>query len=339
MICYKMNIPIEELINRVREQESDIEIKRINPFTCNTNAMVYFQCKCGSEAKKTVKKILKSHAMCVTCSEVYYGNKKREDNKIKYSTENPTPLEVSNLKLMKKQRFNRKTNNLETKRINTNHCFERIAVFIDSDNIPYNSITIIIAEIRKRGRIILQNAYGDWSYSSSDSWNLISKELGIILIQCDRIIKKNSTDIKLCIDVIKSLYANESITSYYIISSDSDYRHLFPEIKQKDKRVYCIGSMNTNYSVKATCDEFIEIEKISSRKEISDVSRTKIVKEINHVLKANDLCTPVKKVEDHLKTAFQFDCRDFGYWNMETFISTTYSHIFVDDQNMVRFQN
>ena len=102
MICYKMNIPIEELINRVREQESDIDIKRINPFPCNTNAMVYFQCKCGLEARKTVKKILKSHAMCVTCSEVYYGNKKIEDNKVKYGTENPTPLEVSNLKLMKK---------------------------------------------------------------------------------------------------------------------------------------------------------------------------------------------------------------------------------------------
>ena len=45
---------------------------------------------------------------------------------------------------------------------------------------------------------------------------------GIIPIQCGRISGKNSSDIKLCVDIMKDLYCVPKISLFYIITTDSD---------------------------------------------------------------------------------------------------------------------
>ena len=73
-------------------------------------------------------------------------------------------------------------------------------------------------------------------------------------IQCDRIKGKNSTDIKMAVDIMKALYNISHITLFYIVASDSDYRHVIPEIKLCNKKIYCIGSKNANKSIQSLCD-------------------------------------------------------------------------------------
>ena len=135
-----------------------------------------------------------------------------------------------------------------------------IAVFIDGDNISHKNIPVILQEIRNYGRIIINNIYCDWSSSEYYKLKLASIENGITTIQCDKITGKNSTDIKLMVDIMKTLYEINHISLYYIVTSDSDFRHVIPQIKMRNKKVHCIGSFNSNKSIQSICDLFTKIE-------------------------------------------------------------------------------
>jgi len=144
---------------------------------------------------------------------------------------------------------------------------ELIALYIDADNICYKNIKIIIDYIKKYGKIIIAKIYGDWSENNLKNWLITASKYGIIPVQCDRIKKKNSSDIKLCVDVIKDLYIIDHITLFYLITNDSDYRHLVSEIKIKNKKINCIGDNTTNISLKSICDIYDNIDNISINEE------------------------------------------------------------------------
>lgn len=141
-----------------------------------------------------------------------------------------------------------------------NRDVEIIAVFIDGDNISYKNIPLILQEIQSYGKIIINNIYCDWSSPSCTRLKQAAIENGITTIQCDMITGKNSTDIKLMVDIMKTLYEINHISLYYIVTSDSDYRHVIPQIKIKNKKVNCIGSVKSNKSIQNICDLFTKIE-------------------------------------------------------------------------------
>ena len=147
---------------------------------------------------------------------------------------------------------------------------EKIAVFIDGDNVSHNIISLIMNEIKNYGRIICCNVYADWSCENMKNWKLTANKLGIITIQCDRISGKNSTDIKMAVDVMKILYTVKHITLFYLVTSDSDYRHLVPEIKLLNKKVNCIGSVKSNNSLQSVCDVFTKIEVLEIDEDVSE---------------------------------------------------------------------
>ena len=92
-------------------------------------------------------------------------------------------------------------------------------------------IQVILDEIKTYGNIIINQLYHDWTQPEAKSWKLAAQKNGISPIQCDRISGKNSTDIKMIVDLMHILYTVPSISLYYIVTSDSDYRHLIPFVK------------------------------------------------------------------------------------------------------------
>ena len=150
---------------------------------------------------------------------------------------------------------------------------ETIAVFIDADNISHKDIALILQEIKSKGRIISCLVYGDWSEPSMRYWKWRSQENGLTTIQCERIAGKNSSDIKLMVDMMKYLYTRPHITMFYIVTSDADFRHVIPEIRGMNKKVNCIGSESANTSLKASCDLFTSVE-LLRRLEIDDDEET-----------------------------------------------------------------
>ena len=141
---------------------------------------------------------------------------------------------------------------------------ETIAVFVDADNISYRDVSLILQEIKGAGRMISCNVYGDWSDPAMRHWLRVSQENGLTTVQCEKISGKNSSDIKLMVDMMEYLYTRPHITMFYIVTSDSDYRHVVPKIRSMDKKVNCIGSESANVSLKAICDVFTSIELLRS---------------------------------------------------------------------------
>ena len=135
-----------------------------------------------------------------------------------------------------------------------------IAVFIDSENINPADYKYIDSEIKNTGRIIISNIYGDWNDPNIKNWISVAKEYGIQKIQVDKLLGlKNSVDHKICVHIMKYLYTNHHIDIYYIISSDSDFRHVIYEIKEHNKKVYGIGNSPLTSYLVPVCNNYIRI--------------------------------------------------------------------------------
>ena len=211
-----------------------------------------------------------------------------------------------------------------------------IAVYIDGDSINPNHLESIIKEINLYGNILINNVYADWSYNNKLSLLNVSRHCGITTVQADLIKGKNSTDIKLAVDVVRTLYHFENIDIFYLVVSDYDYRHLIPEIRQYGKKAYCIGSENTNSSLINICDNFTLITNIISNNEETNVSKsmkslnkleTEISKSIIQLIKSSDKEVCLSNISMMLKRIYKFDIRDTDYNSFKKYILEKYGNI------------
>jgi uncharacterized protein (TIGR00288 family) len=212
---------------------------------------------------------------------------------------------------------------------------DTIAVFVDGDNISPRDMPCVMDEIKSFGRVVSSRIYTDWSAEDSKSWKKISIELALEPIQCDRVSGKNSTDIKLTVDLMKMLYTIPNINLFCLVTSDGDYRHLIPEIKLVNKRVCVIGS-NISKSLQSCCDLSTKIEVLRMGKDINNQ------KHINPV--ANQLQTVIDQlldeesmvqlsiVRDALHRKYGFDHREYGFNRFSKFVKN-----YLSDQYVIRY--
>ena len=149
---------------------------------------------------------------------------------------------------------------------------EKIAVYFDGDGVEADDAKCALEEIKRYGNILICRVYKDWRSTVGSDWQSASASNGIAQVQCGRVNGKESTDIKLCVDLMKDLYTIPHITLFYIVTSDRDYRHVLPEVKVMNKKVHVIGPSNANPALKSHCDKYSQIELLRSttiRKNIS----------------------------------------------------------------------
>ncbi len=138
----------------------------------------------------------------------------------------------------------------------------KLAVLIDADNTPYDSIEQVLDACAKFGRAIIKRAYGDWTSSHLQSWGSIFKEYAIKPMQQFRFTKgKNVTDSALIIDAMDILHQNR-VEMFILVTSDSDFTGLATRIKEDGLKVIGIGRATTPDSFVKGCDEFLLIENL-----------------------------------------------------------------------------
>jgi uncharacterized protein (TIGR00288 family) len=207
-----------------------------------------------------------------------------------------------------------------------------IAVYIDGDSISYKYLEQIIKEINLYGNILINNVYADWSMPDRLSLLKEARNYGITTIQADLIRGKNSTDIKLAVDVMRTLFHFQNIDIYYLVVSDFDYRHLIPEIKSYGKKIKCIGNEHTNKGLISMCDEFILvnniINQISNNKDINhkNSNNENISKSIIQLIESSKN-TDLNKVKLMLQRTYKFDIRNTKYQTFKKYLLENYSNI------------
>jgi len=212
-----------------------------------------------------------------------------------------------------------------------------IAVFIDADNVNAKDGPYIVKEIQNKGRIVLSKVYGDWSQNDIKNWRTIAQTNGIEPVQCDRISGKNSTDIKIGVDIMKTLYTIKHIDIFYIVSSDCDYRHVMSEIKLLNKKVYCIGSKKSNKSLQSSCDIFTKIEVLRHKHcEFSQELRETFFQDIVAILSERSSVN-MSLINDVLIRKYQFDFREYNCDSFKKFLKKYYKELDLTDCSNISF--
>ena len=193
---------------------------------------------------------------------------------------------------------------------------KNLAVFFDADNINYKDIPWIMKEVKSLGNVIIIRAYADWS--KLKNWNIQCSKHGIEPIQCNRLSGKNSSDIKLCCDLLQLLYQNPVIQEFCIVTTDADYIHVISKIRQTGKNVNVIGSKRANDALKSSCDKFVEIEVLKNDNVKNKVSPA-LLRTVEDMLASYDDRINLSLIKDNLIKRCQFDQRAYGYRSFSDF--------------------
>ena len=138
----------------------------------------------------------------------------------------------------------------------------RLAVLIDADNVPRNSMKAIMEEAAIYGTPTIKRIYGDWTSPNVASWKSLLLENAVTPIQqYSYTTGKNSTDSAMIIDAMDILYEGKT-DGFCIVSSDSDFTRLAIRLREAGMKVIGMGEQKTPVAFRVACDKFIYIEVI-----------------------------------------------------------------------------
>jgi uncharacterized protein (TIGR00288 family) len=139
---------------------------------------------------------------------------------------------------------------------------DRIALFIDCDNISYKAIEGIINELSKYGVVNIRQAYGNWTKDNLKNWEDKLLEFAIKPIQqFDYSRNKNATDILMTIEAIDLLHTKD-IDAFAFATSDSDFTPVVMRVQAEGIKVFGFGEKKTPKPFMAACSQFIFTEKL-----------------------------------------------------------------------------
>jgi uncharacterized protein (TIGR00288 family) len=144
-----------------------------------------------------------------------------------------------------------------------------LAVFIDFENLALGfqgrrdrfDIARVLERLVEKGKIVAKKAYADWSRFSTYTAPLHEAAIELVEIPRRSQTGKNSADIRLCVDAMDLAFSKEHITTFVIVSGDSDFSPLVSKLKENGKSVIGLGMQDsTSDLLRDNCDEFIYYE-------------------------------------------------------------------------------
>ena len=148
----------------------------------------------------------------------------------------------------------------------------RLAVLIDADNVPRDSLKYAMDEIAIYGTPTIKRIYGDWTSPNIGGWKQSLLENAVTPVQqYGYTTGKNSTMI---IDAMDILYAGQC-DGFVLVSSDSDFTRLAIRLREAGMYVIGMGEKKTPNPFIVACDKFIYIEVLRERMQKAEESARK----------------------------------------------------------------
>lgn len=156
----------------------------------------------------------------------------------------------------------------------------RAIVYLDLDNfpttLPYEKTLQDFHGGSEDLRILQWKAFGDLDQLAKLP---LEKQQSHTLIPCPKLTKKkNSTDMRLSVEIMKDLLSNSSIDIFIIASADSDYIPVIKEVKERGKECILLTQNHDHISEAMTeiADQILVCEKQASKPVRDRTSRAKI---------------------------------------------------------------
>lgn len=206
-----------------------------------------------------------------------------------------------------------------------------IALFIDGDNASHKQFENNYKNnIIPKGNVIIKKVYFDFhsKTKSSDIWDNSCTKFGIEPILVPNLKGKNSSDIRMITDIMETLYENDLIDVYIIMTADSDFSHVVSKLRAKGKIVIGIGKEDAPKKLINSCDQYI----INSSK-LNDIH--KVIRKIDNLLinlfeesAVNEIQLSVFK-ENIIKEIKTFDQNHYGIKTFKRFIEKYIPNIII----------
>lgn len=140
--------------------------------------------------------------------------------------------------------------------MDNNHA--KIAILIDAENVSYKNMQQIIDAMEQKGKILVKTVVSDWTkitgcqtktngkyvYRTNqiEGWRKEASRHSMTAVQqFSYVAGKNTSDIALTIQAMKILYEKPYITTFCLVTNDSDFTRLAQELREQNKEVIGMG--------------------------------------------------------------------------------------------------
>src|SRR5690554_4184167 len=154
----------------------------------------------------------------------------------------------------------------------SNHDNPSMALFCDFENVALGvrdaqyekfDIELVLERLLLKGSIVVKKAYCDWERYKGFKSAMHEANFELIEIPHVRQSGKNSADIRLVVDALDLCYTKAHVSTFVIISGDSDFSPLVSKLRENNKVVIGVGvKESTSNLLIANCDEFIYYDDI-----------------------------------------------------------------------------
>ncbi|MFO7777471.1 MAG: NYN domain-containing protein [Nitriliruptoraceae bacterium] len=149
---------------------------------------------------------------------------------------------------------------------------ERLALYVDHENVAIGARDIgyrfdpkpLLEALAERGRLITRRAYADWNLFRDDRRGMVDANVELIEIpQRSDSVRKNAADIQMAVDAMELALTRDFVSTFVIVSGDSDFTPLVSKLRELNKRVIGVGLKgSTSAMLPPACDEFIFYDRL-----------------------------------------------------------------------------
>jgi uncharacterized protein (TIGR00288 family) len=149
---------------------------------------------------------------------------------------------------------------------------DRLALYIDHENVAIGARDIgykfelapLLDALAERGRLIVRKSYADWNLFREDRRGMVDGNVELIEIpQRSDSVRKNAADIQMAVDAMELALTRDFVSTFVIVSGDSDFTPLVSKLRELNKRVIGVGLKgSTSAMLPPACDEFIFYDRL-----------------------------------------------------------------------------
>ena len=237
----------------------------------------------------------------------------------------------------------------------------KIAILIDAENISYKNTRQIIDTMEQKGKILVKMVVADWTkitgcqtktngkyvYRTNqiEGWRKEASRHSMTAVQqFSYVVGKNTSDIALTIQAMKILYEKPYISTFCLVSNDSDFTRLAQELREQNKEV--IGMGERSKAVQEFVNAFSEFiylgESIEEDKEECAQEEKVEVKESKAVESKSNDTQPQKKEGKNKKKSTKKKKKEecfLGEEKLEALKSIIESDIDSSEENVAYYSN
>jgi uncharacterized protein (TIGR00288 family) len=155
--------------------------------------------------------------------------------------------------------------------------FENVALGVRDAKYEKFDIKKVLERLLLKGSIIVKKAYCDWGRYKDAKAPMHEAAFELIDIPHVRQSGKNSADIRMVVDALDLCYTKSHVTTFVLITGDSDFSPLVSKLRENAKTVIGVGVKNsTSDLLISNCDEFIyydDLVRVAPKKKAATTRR------------------------------------------------------------------